>query len=154
MFSQGSGHMCLSRSKQNCTSKWWCLVSPSLSATWSRLRDARYDRLIHCLGYQFLQTDYSPGGIDRVHRKSCLCSHWRTGSDIFLTGRTEMVFRASNDLELFGKLSYKTLQTIEQSQGFDGNPIYAILHEPIYCQGYLSWKFSSPSFTVANDFSF
>ena len=49
----------------------------------------------------------------------------------------ELVFRAFNDLELFNKLSYKTLQLIEQSQSFDGNPIYAILHEPIYCQGYV-----------------
>jgi len=54
------------------------------------------------------------GGIDRVH---------------------QLVLRAANDLELFGKLSYKALQNIEQSQSFDGNPIYAVLHEPIYCQG-------------------
>jgi len=54
------------------------------------------------------------GGIDDVH---------------------QLVLRASNDLELFSKLSYKTLQLIEQRQSFDGNPIYAILHEPIYCQG-------------------
>ncbi|KAK1217229.1 hypothetical protein PQX77_020119 [Marasmius sp. AFHP31] len=54
------------------------------------------------------------GGIDRVH---------------------QIVLRATNDLELFGKLSYKLLQTIQGSQSFDGNPIYAILHEPIYCQG-------------------
>ena len=47
----------------------------------------------------------------------------------------ELVFRASNDLELFSKLSYKTLQLIEGRQPFDGNPLYAILHEPIYCQG-------------------
>ena len=47
----------------------------------------------------------------------------------------ELVFRASNDLELFSKLSYKTLQLIEERQPFDGNPLYAILHEPIYCQG-------------------
>ncbi|KAK7472372.1 hypothetical protein VKT23_000489 [Stygiomarasmius scandens] len=65
--------------------------------------------------FQQLGLDFGmQGGIDRVH---------------------QMVFRASNDLELFGKISYKTLQTIEQSQGFDGNPIYAILHEPLYCQG-------------------
>ena len=47
----------------------------------------------------------------------------------------EIVFRAANDLELFQKLSYKVLQTIEQEQPFDGNPLYAILHEPLYCQG-------------------
>ncbi|KAK7036485.1 hypothetical protein VNI00_011682 [Paramarasmius palmivorus] len=54
------------------------------------------------------------GGIDRVH---------------------QIVLRAANDLELYGKLSYKLLQTVESNQSFDGNPIYAILHEPIYCQG-------------------
>ncbi|KAF8806593.1 proline iminopeptidase, partial [Phlegmacium glaucopus] len=54
------------------------------------------------------------GGIDEIH---------------------QLVFRASNDLELFSKISYKTLQLIEQHQSFDGNPLYAILHEPLYCQG-------------------
>ncbi|KAF8963568.1 alpha/beta-hydrolase [Flammula alnicola] len=54
------------------------------------------------------------GGIDAIH---------------------QLVFRASNDLELFQKLSYKTLQNVEQRQSFDGNPLYAILHEPLYCQG-------------------
>ncbi|PPR06871.1 hypothetical protein CVT26_003995 [Gymnopilus dilepis] len=53
------------------------------------------------------------GGIDAVH---------------------QIVFRASNDLVHMDKLSYKTLQTIESQQPFDGNPLYAILHEPIYCQ--------------------
>lgn len=48
---------------------------------------------------------------------------------------TELVFRASNDLSLFGRLSYKTLQNVQQKQSLDGNPIFAILHEPIYCQG-------------------
>lgn len=47
----------------------------------------------------------------------------------------ELVFRASNDLKLFGKLSYKTLQSVQEKQSLDGNPLYAILHEPIYCQG-------------------
>ena len=49
----------------------------------------------------------------------------------------EIVFRASNDLVHMDKLSYKTLQTIESQQPFDGNPLYAILHEPIYCQRYV-----------------
>lgn len=48
---------------------------------------------------------------------------------------TELVFRASNDLSIFGRLSYKTLQNVQQKQSLDGNPIFAILHEPIYCQG-------------------
>lgn len=48
---------------------------------------------------------------------------------------TELAFRASNDLELFKKISYKTLQNIQDEHAFDQNPIYAILHEPLYCQG-------------------
>ncbi|KAF7376199.1 Alpha beta-hydrolase [Mycena sanguinolenta] len=54
------------------------------------------------------------GGIDRIH---------------------QIVFRLTNDLELFGRPTYKTLQVIESKYSFDGNPIYAILHEPLYCQG-------------------
>ncbi|KAF9032536.1 alpha/beta-hydrolase [Hymenopellis radicata] len=50
----------------------------------------------------------------------------------------ELVFRASKDLELLGKLTYKAIQLIESSQSFDGNPIFSILHEPIYCQGQAS----------------
>jgi pimeloyl-ACP methyl ester carboxylesterase len=54
------------------------------------------------------------GGIDRIH---------------------QIVFRATNDLELFGKLSYGSLKSIEASQRLDSNPFFAILHEVIYCQG-------------------
>ncbi|KAF9012557.1 alpha/beta-hydrolase [Cyathus striatus] len=56
------------------------------------------------------------GGIDKIH---------------------QLIFRAHKDVELFGKISYKTLQNFEASGGgvIDGNPLYAILHEPIYCQG-------------------
>jgi len=57
----------------------------------------------------------STGGIDRIH---------------------QTVFRLTNDLELFGRPTYKTLQIIESKYSFDGNPIYAILHEPVYCQGH------------------
>ncbi|TFK26280.1 alpha/beta-hydrolase [Coprinopsis marcescibilis] len=57
------------------------------------------------------------GGIDSVH---------------------QLVLRSSNDLELFKKISYKTLQSIEQAQSLDGNALYAILHEAIYCQGQAS----------------
>ncbi|KAJ6589968.1 alpha/beta-hydrolase [Mycena vulgaris] len=55
------------------------------------------------------------GGIDQIH---------------------QTVFRVTNDLELFGKLTFKTLSAIEAKYTFDGNPIYAILHEPLYCQGH------------------
>ncbi|KAF8900263.1 alpha/beta-hydrolase [Gymnopilus junonius] len=54
------------------------------------------------------------GGIDRVH---------------------QLVFRAANDLQLFGKLSYGFLQNLQALQRLDSNPFYAILHEVIYCQG-------------------
>jgi len=54
------------------------------------------------------------GGIDRVH---------------------QLVFRASQELSLFKKIAYKTLHLVQAQQAFDTNPIYALLHEPIYCQG-------------------
>ncbi|KAF8648544.1 hypothetical protein AX16_006248 [Volvariella volvacea WC 439] len=52
-----------------------------------------------------------------------------------IDGVHQLVFRASSDLAMYGKISYKTLQIIVAHQGFDGNPIYVILHESIYCQG-------------------
>ncbi|PBK86960.1 alpha/beta-hydrolase [Armillaria gallica] len=65
--------------------------------------------------FQHLGMDFGMhGGIDRVH---------------------QLVFRAANDLDTFGHLTYKTVQLIEQAQSFDGNPIFSILHEAIYCQG-------------------
>lgn len=62
------------------------------------------------------------GGIDTVHR---------------------IVQKMVNDLELYDTLTLKTKQTIESQQSFDGNPIYALLHEAIYCQGEASnWSAS------------
>lgn len=58
----------------------------------------------------------SPGGIDNIHM-------W--------------VQRAANELEIFGELTTKMLQTIQAQQPYDGNPIYAIAHEAIYCQGFV-----------------
>ena len=43
--------------------------------------------------------------------------------------------RTYNDLHLFQKLTYKTLSLIQESNNFDSNVLYAVLHEPIYCQG-------------------
>lgn len=57
------------------------------------------------------------GGIDRVH---------------------QLVFQAITDLDTFGKLSYGLLDSVQRTQSFDTNPIYAVLHEPIYCQGQMS----------------
>ncbi|KAF8589772.1 alpha/beta-hydrolase [Ramaria rubella] len=57
------------------------------------------------------------GGIDRIH---------------------QLVFRASNDLEQFGRLSYKLLLSVEAARFFDGNPLFVILQEAVYCQGQAS----------------
>ena len=62
----------------------------------------------------------------------------------------EIVFRATNDLELFNKLSYKLLQTVQNLASFDSNPIFAILHESIYCQGYAGHSIFFPSFLFLN----
>lgn len=50
----------------------------------------------------------------------------------------EIIFRAASDLSTFGKFAYKTLQIIQEAQVYDGNVLYSILHEPIYCQGYVT----------------
>jgi pimeloyl-ACP methyl ester carboxylesterase len=54
------------------------------------------------------------GGLDQVH---------------------ELVLRADTDLTQFGHLTRPTVIALEQAQSFDTNVIYALLHEPIYCQG-------------------
>jgi hypothetical protein len=74
------------------------------------------------------------GGIDDIHRR------WSSSNCqeiVAVSTSSELVFRAWNDLELFGRLDYKTLQMVQAEQPLDGNPLYAILHEPIYCQGYV-----------------
>ncbi|KAF1839726.1 proline iminopeptidase [Decorospora gaudefroyi] len=53
------------------------------------------------------------GGIDSVH---------------------ELVLRADTDLTQFGHLTRPTVLALEAAQSYDSNVIYAILHEPIYCQ--------------------
>lgn len=76
------------------------------------------------------------GGIDSVHRKFC----WPGGKGfrLYLANVFALVLvqHAVSDLELFKELTYKTLQSIESHQSFDGNIIYAIGHEMIYCQGF------------------
>jgi proline iminopeptidase len=49
----------------------------------------------------------------------------------------EIVLRAWNDLEMFGSLTVPTLATIDGNGGMDKNIIYAVLHESIYCQGWV-----------------
>lgn len=68
--------------------------------------------------WQQLGIDFgSKDGIDRIH---------------------QLVLRASNDLDCFGQLSYWLLSAVQSRQDVDTNPIYAILHEAIYCQGHAS----------------
>jgi hypothetical protein len=68
--------------------------------------------------FQQLGLDFGAhGGFDRVHN---------------------LILRTSNDLNLFHKITYKTLSLIQESNNFDSNVLYAILHEPIYCQGQAS----------------
>ncbi|KAI5900467.1 alpha/beta-hydrolase [Schizophyllum commune H4-8] len=47
----------------------------------------------------------------------------------------QLVLRATNDLEIHGILTYHLLSRVEAGHSFDQNPIYFILHEPIYCSG-------------------
>lgn len=54
------------------------------------------------------------GGVDAVH---------------------EIVLRANSDLMQFGHLTRPTTMAIEDAGSFDSNVLYALLHEPIYCQG-------------------
>lgn len=47
----------------------------------------------------------------------------------------DIVLRAAYDIEAFGHLTRGTLSAIDSSTNFDDHLIYAILHEPIYCEG-------------------
>ena len=60
----------------------------------------------------------------------------------FMVTFIELVLRATNDLELFGKFSYKTTQLIEQEAIFDGNPLYSIMQENLYCHKYVTSRLS------------
>ncbi|TKA22389.1 hypothetical protein B0A50_08271 [Salinomyces thailandicus] len=48
----------------------------------------------------------------------------------------DIVLRAANDIEMFGHLTRGTLSVIEGGTSFDDHLLYAILHEPIYCEGH------------------
>lgn len=47
----------------------------------------------------------------------------------------DVVLRASCDIEAFGHLTRGCLSAIDNMTGYDDNILYAILHEPIYCEG-------------------
>ena len=69
----------------------------------------------------------------------------------------EIVLRADTDLSQFGHLTRPTVTAIENAQSFDSNVIYALLHEPLYCQGTASnWSAdrllsAHPEFSLEND---
>jgi hypothetical protein len=50
----------------------------------------------------------------------------------------ELVLRADTDLTQFGHLTRPTVIALETAQSWDTNVIYALLHEPLYCQGHSS----------------
>ncbi|KAK5721536.1 hypothetical protein LTR15_006125 [Elasticomyces elasticus] len=54
------------------------------------------------------------GGVDTVH---------------------DIVLQAAYDVESFGHLTRATLSAIDQATSFDDHIFYAIMHEPIYCNG-------------------
>lgn len=67
-------------------------------------------------GRRFLQIGIDlglHGGLDRIHN---------------------VISKAYSDLHQFGLITYKGREQIEGSLHYDGNPIYSILHEAIYCQ--------------------
>ncbi len=45
-----------------------------------------------------------------------------------------LVLRAETDLNQFGQLTRPTVLALESAQSWDTNVIYALLHEPLYCQ--------------------
>lgn len=52
-----------------------------------------------------------------------------------LDGVHNLVLLADTDLTQFGHLTRPTVLELEAAQSWDSNVIYALLHEPIYCQG-------------------
>jgi pimeloyl-ACP methyl ester carboxylesterase len=75
------------------------------------------------------------GGIDQVH---------------------QLVLHADTDLSQFGHLTRPTVMALEAAQSYDTNVIYALLHEPLYCQGEPSnWPAErllakNPEFSLSN----
>lgn len=69
-----------------------------------------------------------------------------------------LISKVYYDLSEYKFLTYKSRALIEESLHYDGNPIYAIFHESIYCQTWLPSNWSayraleaSPRFRVAID---
>ncbi|KAI5778551.1 Alpha/Beta hydrolase protein, partial [Geopyxis carbonaria] len=85
----------------------WCLENHRADLPSGGVLDA--DRFLS-LGMAF----GGHGGIDTVH---------------------QIVQRAADELSRFDRMTRKGLMNIEAQQSFDGNPLYALLHEACYCQG-------------------
>lgn len=65
------------------------------------------------------------------------------GSHAGVTHVHDLVLRATTDLARLGTLARPTLDALESATSFDNNPLYALLHEPIYCQdGASGWSAS------------
>ncbi|CAK3968744.1 proline iminopeptidase [Lecanosticta acicola] len=47
----------------------------------------------------------------------------------------DVVLKGSYDIEAFGHLTRGTLSAIDHMSAFDDHLLYAIMHEPIYCEG-------------------
>jgi proline iminopeptidase len=56
---------------------------------------------------------------------------------LLTSGFSDVVLRMTLDLDLFGFLTRPTLSLVESYGEYDNAILYAILHEPIYCQGYV-----------------
>ncbi|ODQ64983.1 alpha/beta-hydrolase [Nadsonia fulvescens var. elongata DSM 6958] len=69
-----------------------------------------------------------------------------------IDGVHQIVNNFVNDLTLYGKPSFNTLKVIADQHSFDTNPIYALLHESIYCQHNPSlWSADRLRFSESNN---
>lgn len=53
---------------------------------------------------------------------------------------TDIILGAAYDIEQFGHLTRGSLSAIDHAQGFNDHLIYSILHESIYCEGYVRYE--------------
>jgi hypothetical protein len=73
------------------------------------------------------------GGFDTVHGKAACETH----DDMAYRESPDLVLRMCSDLEQFDEFTRPTLSALQDALPFDDAIIYAILHEPIYCQGFV-----------------
>jgi len=67
----------------------------------------------------------------------------------------DLVLRAQNDLDLFGHITRPTVSKITTALPFNDAIIYAVLHEPAYCQGSASnWSAHRIKETQGENFKF